>query len=696
MPVRIDRIALDHLGPLGEREFQLKTLNLIYGQNETGKTFLVEFLLRSLFRNARDWSLRELPGNGLVAVSGLAEEPIEFRPNSDIKLEDYWAEAEAGLPTNMARLLVVKGGELSMDQQSPGGVGRAVLKTVLSREALLEQILDPILKTTREARVEGGEIVGDHRGELSRRSDLVDHLRRLDNLFEQVERRYSQGSARSLELKRGSIEEQLERQRLAKRHLAYQLEQQRDALEEQRKQLPDEPLETLHADLRDYEALGGELERLESQLKAKEEAAKEYPWLAQAVGLWERRGLETAVAPSPLLLVGTGLGLILGLAFALLDLPAAAVGLFVVGLTLGGFYLWQWNHRLSEVGDAEERAAIRQGFEERFGEPMGGLAALRARHEELREVHSQARMAQERVEESRDRRTELSNGIVGQLKALTGRKIGEEKWGPTVEDLRRKARSLDERSQRLALRLTRLGVDPADRRAEGVATDFDPDRLAELEGERDRNEGKLQAARQDLEGLKQMVCNETGDDIGAPWHEVLGNLRERRAKVESDYRHLTAEILAKIGVCHVLDEIRAHEDDQIREGLRRPEVLDLLELVTGRRRKLDLVEDRIMVSGVEGEFALNALSTGAREQVQLALRMGFASHLAGGQPLFLLLDDAFQHSDWERRERLVDRVILMVESGWQVTYLTMDDHLRDLFRGAGERTFGDAFCYEEF
>ena len=79
----------------------------------------------------------------------------------------------------------------------------------------------------------------------------------------------------------------------------------------------------------------------------------------------------------------------------------------------------------------------------------------------------------------------------------------------------------------------------------------------------------------------------------------------------------------------------------------------------------------------------------------LALRMGFASRLAGGQPLFLLLDDAFQHSDWQRRERLVDHVVELAKAGWQITYLTMDDHVRTLFKGAGEPAFEDDFYYHE-
>jgi uncharacterized protein YhaN len=103
------------------------------------------------------------------------------------------------------------------------------------------------------------------------------------------------------------------------------------------------------------------------------------------------------------------------------------------------------------------------------------------------------------------------------------------------------------------------------------------------------------------------------------------------------------------------------------------------------------VDDHLEVSDKFQSFKLDELSTGAQEQVLLGLRMGMASRLFAGQPLFLILDDAFQHSDWQRRPAMVDEVLHLAQSGWQVFYLTMDDHLRDLFLEKTPPLLGDDF-----
>ncbi len=51
MSVRIEQITIKRGGPL-EQDFELKPvdLNLIYGRNETGKSYIVESIINLLFK----------------------------------------------------------------------------------------------------------------------------------------------------------------------------------------------------------------------------------------------------------------------------------------------------------------------------------------------------------------------------------------------------------------------------------------------------------------------------------------------------------------------------------------------------------------------------------------------------------------------------------------------------------------------
>jgi uncharacterized protein YhaN len=77
--------------------------------------------------------------------------------------------------------------------------------------------------------------------------------------------------------------------------------------------------------------------------------------------------------------------------------------------------------------------------------------------------------------------------------------------------------------------------------------------------------------------------------------------------------------------------------------------------------------------------------------VLLGLRIGFAARILAGQPLFLILDDAFQHSDWERRENLINELFVLAHEGWQIIYFTMDDNIRSLFEKRSEKIEKDLY-----
>ena len=96
---------------------------------------------------------------------------------------------------------------------------------------------------------------------------------------------------------------------------------------------------------------------------------------------------------------------------------------------------------------------------------------------------------------------------------------------------------------------------------------------------------------------------------------------------------------------------------------------------TGHYDRVEKEDRELFVANSYGRYRVSDLSTGAREQVLLGLRIGFAAIILAGTPLFLILDDAFQHSDWERRDRLVKKLFALAKEGWQIIYFTMDDHI---------------------
>jgi uncharacterized protein YhaN len=133
-------------------------------------------------------------------------------------------------------------------------------------------------------------------------------------------------------------------------------------------------------------------------------------------------------------------------------------------------------------------------------------------------------------------------------------------------------------------------------------------------------------------------------------------LRVKREKTAEEYRDITAEILAKVQVNTAIEEFREQEDARIADGLKRDELTRPLQALTvGRynRIKQDEESGLVLVTDEDEEYPLADTSTGAQEQILLALRIGFASIAMEGQTAFLILDDAFQHSDWDRRKNLI-------------------------------------------
>jgi uncharacterized protein YhaN len=696
--INIERIKIKKLGPLDSIQLELGILNLIYGHNESGKTYLAEFILQSIFRHAKTWNLREIAPEGSVQLQGLENQATTFSPSSAKKIEDYWIESEKGLPRNMARLLVVKGGELALSSSSPGGVDRETLKNALTSQVLLDQIRGSIQTTVQKAQIIDHKVTGNNQGQISDLNSLQSKLQEVENLLERIEKEYSRGPARQLEGEIKSLQAKLDQQIKARKHQAFLLSESQKILRLEREKVSDESYLSLRDRVRDHKNLKSDQKNLANKIRSSRADVDNYHWLESAIEIWEEKELEKKRAPEIILLVAGGVLLTAGLIAAALQYSVLWRYLFLTGIitaALGGLALVYFGIRLLKASefasDTGERQAIQVSFQDKFGQNLKGITDLRAEQNKLKENFLRARSDEEEFRKHEIQLETDRQWIKEAFREIAGEMIREESWQKTLELIKNKTAALDAEISDLAVQIAKFDIPENEYLSHPQEIEYSPQTYAEIEYQLSNLHDELSSHQKELDTLKARATEWTRDDISRPWSEVLHHLRMMRNQIRQSNIDLTAELVAKIGLSEILRKIEEEEDQKILENINTPAVSNLLEKMTGKYQSLNLVNDQVYASDPYQEYPLRDLSTGAREQIQLALRLGIASNICGGEPLFLILDDAFQHSDWDRRESLVEETVNLAKSGWQVIYLTMDDHIRDLYLKAGKTSLKNQF-----
>lgn len=695
MAIHIDQINIETAGPISELQLPLGPFNLIYGRNEQGKTFLVEFVLRCLFNNLSGWALRQCDNRGKLVLSGLAGAPLSFTPSSRRKLEDYLLESEPGMPEQISRLLVVKGAQLNFEEARRSGISRVVLKQLLSGHGVLDDIQKDISKTVRGARLENGRIMGHRRGEIRTREHLIGELKAIDGLFDDIERTYSAGERSALEGDIQDLQEAIDKQEIARRHRAYQIHEKIQQHEKRLQQLPSDELEQLNDDFKRLQEARNRIRRQQVKLAELAQESRHYTWLEEAMTLYETRGAQGKVTPSPLypaVLLGA---LLLAAVSSFLQFPLGTFILIVIAAVIGWLTLRRYRSALKHAVDVEEITKLEIEFQDRFGQPLSGLPQMKTMKKSMEEAYHGTKALRGDMQAEEEDLARLRDQLASRLHGLAGRSIARENWAEAIARLNQLRNKTQQEVNRHNVALATLGVAPDDYHVEPAPVAYRQEALQTLRGELEQARAELKSKTDELRTLKQRVSEKTGDEITLDWETLIHNLQRKRQEVAAEYRAVTAQIIAGILVNEQLDVTRAQEEEKIREKLASDVVCQPIFDITRRYSGVAYDDGNVYVTDNYGRFRLADLSTGAREQVLLGLRIGFAAHLLRHSRLFLLLDDAFQHADWQRREWLLDQAIALAKDGWQIVYFTMDDHIRDLFNAAGQAHFPERYRYHE-
>ena len=695
MGIKIEKITVKNLGPIQSFSKEFGLLNLIYSKNERGKTFLTEFIIRSLFKNTniKRWKFRG-GGSGKVYVSGLDKELIEFSPSTPKKLEDFWEEDETGLPPSMVKLLVSKGGEPSIEDTEEG-IDKNLIKEIFSGISLLDKIDNEknINKTIKSAQLINSNIDIRDQGDGKIYHDLKEEINQIDNLFTEIESKYVEGIIESYKKEEESLKKHLEELNKAKRYEAFLISKKIDEIEGKLSQNPEDKLNKISTEIAIYEITKNDCNVKKQQLKDSQEKSRHFSWLKETIPLYERLTINSIKKPGYLLLIIMSifafitavlifLNIIIG---ATLFLLISAILSLAVTIGLTAFYIRNLFNYSKYVGLNEELNRIKVEFKNKIGNKLTDIALLNAELSKQKEFYDKAKFLEEQLEVIRNDYEKQHFSIQQKFNELAVKQILESDWHVFLNTKKQDNNILKSNKEEEQKKLNNLQVREADYLNEDIGIKFDIDEFNEVNIKIDDISKKISEQKKEIDALKHNVCIKTENDFSISWEQLIENLKKKRLEKENDLNTLEAKITAGIIVHNVISQLRVEEDKKILEGLQSEIVLKPLRDITHRYNKLALEEDKLIISDDFNNFPLKEISTGAEEQIMLALRIGFSSKLLKKDALFLILDDAFQHSDWHKREILINKLVDITKKGWQIIYLTMDNHIKGLFDKVGKK-----------
>ncbi|MCK5147683.1 hypothetical protein KAR48_13070 [bacterium] len=682
MPIYIDSIKAKGLGPISSIDWKFSKFNLIYGKNERGKTHLVEFFIRSLFKSSRHWSLRNTSASGRVMIHGLPGGPMGFSPRTTGRLDDVW-ENDRGLPEDFSRLLVVKGAETEIVVDADGGIDRSTIKHFISGQQALERIEKRIPKTVQESSIESTRITGSRRGEIKDREILQERLTVLNQLIQNVNKRFSGGQRQVLEKERAKVATELEAQNKARKILAGRIQHQVDSLEEQKRQISRDTLQKARDELNLLRQKQRETVSRKNELDLAREKSRHHEWLQNATRLYEALMMEESVSVGYLLPV---LAILSAIAAGITTVTGiwqgALAGLFIMAATVM-IIVKRLHNLVKRRGQSDEVDRLKEQYKIRFNEELTGLPQLREQILLCQEDYAKAKLLDDQLASDRRLIDQYEVRLEQLIFRLTGQKHGPDTWESVLLETAHTLETFENSLQTYRIQLAQLDVEPVEYIAETSDVVYDRLVIEKLEIRKNNIDQQILSAEQQLDDLKRSIFQEIRDKNARNWSDLLESLRIKRDETAAEYALKTAQIIGKKLVYRVIQELEQDEDEKLADALSHSAVQAPLFAMTGRYNSFELEADGLMVSDGLSSYTLTDLSSGAREQVLLALRIGFGAHLLGDDAAFIILDDAFQYSDWSRRKLLVEQMLKLTEQGWQIIYFTMDDHIKELFKTTG-------------
>lgn len=707
----IKNIDLTKFGPLSNFHYKCDNINLFFGNNESGKTALVDAFIQLLFSSRRKIfknSGRFNNHKGNTIVLSLKGQEYEF-PSKEVKLEEL-----LDLPDiELSRLFIVRAGDLNLIKSKRWWPAVRLLLTNMDTD--LSRVKDDIYNEvglTPTGEWSNDRRTGKKREEIEIKEKRLARLRQARDELKQVS--YKKDDLKKIEQQLQDIDNKLEELNQAFKYSEYKESQKLlDGYRNIREKLKD--FERYKSEyLKQWRDIENELVKLKQKEKVKKDELQNKELEVENIkhSLKDRQAkldrynnvlssireykLDSAFLNAVLkkIILKPIIKISILILFLLIGVGLLLSGYYVIagleGAILVILYFLQskiksnfdkinskvkqlLNHsenlRVSTLDfDYIKNKVIQLDYNQKIDKES--LIRIKKDKNKLKNEVSQLlqpiKKNQDELEELREK-TGLATYEDFEEKIEHKRKLILSKDKHQVK-LKQKLHHSDEAKWPELVKKMRVSC-PKN------SIDYSVEEEEELKQDRQKLKKKWEGLNREIEKFSNRVKDGLGlDQTCEIWTEI--------SKLSKELEIFRIDREAALLAAKIMDNFCSNFDSRLKHILQagnKTVSYYFNRFTDSRYISAEVQDEEFIVKDKKGNsYNFFELSTGAQDQLMLAVRIAFLLEQFK-QPGFLILDDAFLTSDYCRRKRLVKDLNELNKSGWQIFYFTIDEHIRDLF-----------------
>lgn len=693
----INNIKTQVFGPFRkEKEIKLGNFNCIYGGNEKGKSSLIEFVINSLFKKNANWTIRDYvkQAEGVVNLTIGDEENIVFK-NSDKKktLSGYYGKLGVHESVALDKLLMTRAGVSDIVNKENVKFDRDYISNIISYRPVLEKLIQIPSKTVIDSEIDYKDcsIKAKNTGERKKLEELKTDYEAVSDLIKKFdEEDYS--IVVQLKNTKEKFEGKLLKIKNNKKIHAWHLNNKIKELNNEKSKFS--KLNT--AEAKNHIAVCRskmtDIEKKQSNLLSNPEEKKNE--LAVLKSIKERYSNLKHSGSNSLNLKER----VMGVLFAVFTVSAFTGSFFKWGAyivpVLIGFTLLSAlamyiivRKKRDDYFSNYEFESLNKDFQKIKDTAFSPDKCDAAINEFTSIIESYDRISSE-IKDNKSDITKMLYEIKNILNEYAGDDLDLNKYEEICNNIEKEKDDLNNEIQSLKSELLQLNIDESDYVESDQDADYNKNEEIKIEEEINRVKDAIVEKESDFGNLISKAAQETNDsthalksDAAAYYYELL---LQKKCVKEEEIKAKTTEIISKKIIYDSVLEIKNSTSSDVEEVIRSQELNDYLKKITGKYESISFDEEgEVIISTETSDYTLNEISTGTFEQIMLILRTVLSKRILGDVRPFFIYDDSIQHTDYERRKRLIDTMKTISEEGIQVTYFTMDDHIKNTFKNAG-------------